>query len=62
MGVVKGGKKRPYKRKGRLHVKKCYQLHSRQQMNAGLVPLAHGAWGSDGPLSEKIANVYKTQR
>lgn len=62
MGLVRGGKKRSYKKTGRLSARKCYQLYSRHQMKAGLVPTSSGGWGTDSQLSEKIANVYRTQR
>lgn len=62
MAVHRGGRKRAYKKKGRLSARKCYQQWCRQQLNAGMVPSASGRWDSDRILSTKIAEVYAAQR
>lgn len=62
MAVTRGGKKRSYKKVGRLSARKCYQKHCRHQLQAGMIPTSSGNWGNDNILHEKIANVYRTQR
>lgn len=62
MAAHRGGKKRPYKKKGRLSASKCYQEWCRQQYRQGMVPAASGRWDTDRVLSTKIAEVYAAQR
>jgi hypothetical protein len=42
MAVHRGGHKRPYKKKGRLSARKCYQLMSRAQHKAGMCASGRG--------------------
>lgn len=59
MAKTRGGKKRAYKKVGRLSATKCYQQFCRSQYRAGLVPSASGRFASASNLSDKIRLVYE---